>query len=51
MAIKQWKTFLMPYQQAVEELKIKFKSIRKEFKFKNEYSPIEFVTGDRKSVV
>ena len=28
MAIKQWKTFLMPYQQAVEELKIKFKSIR-----------------------
>ena len=50
MAIKQWKTFLMPYQQAVEELKIKFKSIRKEFKFKNEYSPIEFVTGRVKEV-
>ncbi|EIA25055.1 RelA/SpoT domain protein [Candidatus Arthromitus sp. SFB-mouse-SU] len=40
----------MPYQQAVEELKIKFKSIRKEFKFKNEYSPIEFVTGRVKEV-
>lgn len=50
MAIKQWKTFLIPYQQAVEELKIKFKSIRKEFKFKNEYSPIEFVTGRVKEV-
>lgn len=50
MAIKQWKTFLMPYQQAVEELKIKFKSIRSEFKFRNEYSPIEFVTGRVKEV-
>ena len=50
MAIKQWKSFLMPYQQAVEELKIKFKSIRKEFKFRNEYSPIEFVTGRVKEV-
>lgn len=50
MAIKQWKTFLMPYQQAIEELKVKFKSIRKEFKFRNEYSPIEFVTGRVKEV-
>lgn len=50
MAIKQWKTFLMPYQQAVDELKIKFKSIRKEFKYRNEYSPIEFVTGRVKEV-
>lgn len=50
MAIKQWKNFLMPYQQAIEELKVKFKSIRKEFKFRNEYSPIEFVTGRVKEV-
>ncbi len=50
MAIKQWKTFLMPYQQAVDELKIKFKSIRKEFKSRNEYSPVEFVTGRVKEV-
>lgn len=40
----------MPYQQAVQELKIKFKSIRKEFRFRNEYSPIEFVTGRVKEV-
>ena len=28
MAITQWKTFLFPYEQAVNELKVKFKSIR-----------------------
>lgn len=50
MAIKQWKNFLVPYQQAVDELKIKFKSIRKEFKYRNEYSPIEFVTGRVKEI-
>lgn len=50
MAIKQWKIFLMPYQQAVEELKIKFKNIRREFRFRNEYSPVEFVTGRVKEV-
>lgn len=45
MAVRQWKTFLIPYDQAVEELKVKFRSIRKEFRKKNEYSPIEFITG------
>ena len=30
MAINNWKTFLMPYEQAVDELKVKLKSIRKE---------------------
>ena len=45
MAINDWKSFLMPYEQAVEELKVKLKSIRKEYRRKNEYSPIEFVTG------
>ena len=33
----------MPYEQAVDELKIKLKSIRKEYRKRNEYSPIEFV--------
>ena len=28
MAINNWKTFLMPYEQAVDELKVKLKSIR-----------------------
>lgn len=50
MAIKEWKTFLTPYEQAVEELKLKFKSIRKEYRRKNEYSPIEFVTGRVKEI-
>lgn len=45
MAIIEWKKFLIPYEQAVEELKVKFKSIRREYRRKNENSPIEFVTG------
>ena len=50
MAINDWKNFLMPYEQAVEEIKIKLKSIRKEFRRRNEYSPVEFVTGRVKEV-
>ncbi|NEZ47072.1 GTP pyrophosphokinase family protein [Clostridium niameyense] len=50
MALGEWKTFLIPYQQAVEELKVKFRSIRKEYRQKNEYSPIEFVTGRVKEI-
>ena len=50
MAVKDWKKFLIPYEQAVEELKVKLRSIRKEYRRKNEYSPIEFVTGRVKEV-
>jgi putative GTP pyrophosphokinase len=50
MVINNWKSFLMPYEQSVEEIKVKLKSIRKEFRRKNEYSPIEFVTGRVKEV-
>ncbi|MBL4933948.1 GTP pyrophosphokinase [Clostridium paridis] len=50
MAISDWKKFLMPYEQAVEEIKVKLKSIRKEYRRKNEYSPIEFITGRVKEV-
>lgn len=50
MAIKQWKSFLAPYEQAVEELKVKFRSMRKEYRRRNEYSPIEFVTGRVKEI-
>lgn len=50
MAIKEWKTFLIPYEQAVEELKIKFRCIRTEYRGKNEYSPIEFITGRVKEI-
>lgn len=50
MAVNDWKNFLMPYEQAVDELKVKLRSIRKEYRRKNEYSPIEFVTGRVKEV-
>ncbi|KYH34056.1 GTP pyrophosphokinase YjbM [Clostridium tepidiprofundi DSM 19306] len=50
MAIREWNNFLIPYEQAVAELKVKFKSIRKEYRKRNEYSPIEFVTGRVKEI-
>ena len=46
MAIREWKKFLIPYEQAVEELKVKFKSIRREYRGKNDYSPVEFCYGE-----
>jgi putative GTP pyrophosphokinase len=45
-----WETFLLPYEQAVEELKVKFRSLRTEIKHNEEYTPIEFVTGRLKKV-
>lgn len=50
MVINNWKSFLVPYEQAVEEIKVKLKSIRKEYRRNNEYSPVEFVTGRVKEV-
>lgn len=50
MEMKNWKQILIPYTQAVDELKVKFKSIRKEFIGLDEYSPIEFVTGRVKKI-
>lgn len=50
MAVYDWKSFLMPYEQAVDELKVKLRSIRKEYRKRSEYSPIEFVTGRVKEV-
>ncbi|MEG2936669.1 MAG: GTP pyrophosphokinase family protein, partial [Clostridium sp.] len=38
MAVIEWKSFLIPYDQAVEELKVKLRSIRKELRRKSEYS-------------
>lgn len=50
MEMQNWKHILLPYNQAVDELKVKFKSIRKEFIALDEYSPIEFVTGRVKKI-
>lgn len=50
MQTREWKRILIPYNQAVEELKIKFKSIRREYRKRNEISPVEFVTGRVKEI-
>ncbi|SHH66884.1 GTP pyrophosphokinase [Clostridium grantii] len=50
MQTREWKRILIPYQQAVEELKVKFKSIRREYRKRNDISPIEFVTGRVKEI-
>lgn len=47
---RDWGRFLFPYEQAVEELKVKFKTLRSELKKNEEFSPIEFVTGRVKKV-
>lgn len=45
-----WKQALLPYEQAVDELVIKFKGIRREYQIANLISPIEDVTGRVKTV-
>ncbi|MCG7406063.1 GTP pyrophosphokinase family protein [Paenibacillus sp. ACRRX] len=47
---RDWGKFLLPYEQAVEELKVKFKTLRSELKKREEYAPIEFVTGRVKRI-
>lgn len=47
--IEDWKQFLAPYHQAVDELKLKLKNIRDEYKDNHRHTPIEFVTGRVKS--
>lgn len=43
--ITDWNAFLAPYGQAVEELKVKLKGIRKQYRENNNHAPIEFITG------
>ncbi|SDW54020.1 GTP pyrophosphokinase family protein [Paenibacillus sp. CF384] len=47
---RDWGLFLQPYEQAVEELKVKLKTLRTELKNREAYSPIEFVTGRVKRI-
>lgn len=48
--IEDWQHFLLPYQQAVNELKVKLRGMRKQFQDQDQHSPIEFVTGRVKPV-
>ena len=45
-----WEDFLDPYIQAVGELKIKLRGIRKQYRKQKQHSPIEFVTGRVKPI-
>lgn len=47
---RDWGLFLQPYEQAVEELKVKLKTLRTELKNREAYAPIEFVTGRVKKI-
>ncbi|XEC96506.1 GTP pyrophosphokinase family protein [Paenibacillus tarimensis] len=47
---RDWNLFLLPYEQAIEELKVKFKTMRGELKVREAYAPIEFVTGRVKRI-
>ncbi|MBP2099269.1 GTP pyrophosphokinase [Enterococcus rivorum] len=47
---KEWELFLAPYEQAVGEMKVKLRGIRKQFREQNKHTPIEFVTGRVKPV-
>ncbi len=48
--MNQWDVFLAPYKQAIDELKIKLKGIRKQYEREGKSSPIEFVTGRVKPI-
>lgn len=48
--MNQWEEFLAPYKQAIDELKIKLKGLRKQYESSDKSSPIEFVTGRVKPI-
>lgn len=50
MEYEKWNEILVFYEYVVEELKIKFKNIRKEYLVKGEYFFIEFVIGRIKKI-
>jgi putative GTP pyrophosphokinase len=45
-----WEMYLLPYEQAVEEIKVKLKNIRNELRKRKVHAPIEFVMGRVKSI-
>lgn len=45
-----WDLYLLPFEQAVEEIKVKLKNIRNELRKRKEHAPIEFVMARVKSV-
>ncbi|MBM7617582.1 putative GTP pyrophosphokinase [Weissella uvarum] len=47
---KDWEVRLQPYQQTVDELKVKLRGMRPEFNLAGVQTPVEFVTGRVKTV-
>ena len=45
-----WEVILAPYEQVVEELKVKLKGMRKQFEHESRHSPIEFITARVKPI-
>ncbi|KRN33659.1 GTP pyrophosphokinase [Weissella halotolerans] len=50
MTDEEWLVRLQPYQQTVDELKVKFRGMRREFALAGIQTPVEFVTGRVKTV-
>ncbi len=50
MEILNWSKFLLPYEQAVDELSVKFSSLAREYRSLEMHSPIEQVEGRVKRV-
>jgi len=50
MNIIEWEEFLIPYEQAVDELVGKFRAYGRELQKKGIHSPVEYVTGRVKKV-
>lgn len=46
----KWEALLAPYAQVVEELKVKLKGMRAQFRHESMHSPIEFITGRVKPI-
>lgn len=47
---KDWELRLQPYEQTLDELKVKLRGMRNEFNLAGVQTPVEFVTGRVKSV-
>lgn len=45
-----WGAILAPYEQVVDELKVKLKRMRAQFEYESRDSPIEFITGRVKPI-
>lgn len=48
--MNDWVRLLQPYEQAIEEIKVKLDSLRDQFRELSEYSPIEFTTARVKRI-